>query len=513
MTLCQQLARTGLFVCGIALVLCSVFPATTAAHEEDCILGHDTEHYDIDDQLLQARSGRLEIDAMGETLYIELESTSVCASGVGHAEHFSGTVEGEADSAVRLSFTARGMVGSIRRGEEWIFVEPSPGAHGSNLAQFASGPSVSHRVFDDLDLNPAYGAGCAAHEGHGLAEGLGGVASGGFGVPSAEQFEVGAAESLRVIELYAEIDTAWYRLYGENSLAEVESIIHAVNGVYEAQLGLTIQIVGSRVYTSGDPYGDREPLLRLTELLQQFALRGRGEEHDLIHLFTGSDLTGGVIGVAIIGGICDSRLHFGLSQDFGHPSLMPILVAHEIGHNLGSQHDTTGQQIMAPAISPDSEFLFSERSADQMLGFLDTVDCLATVEVPDGSDPEDDPQLPESPPAPEEPEVPTPPAPPAPAPPAPAPTPTPPTEAGPLLRGDANGDGAVNMWDVTALMSVVHMGAASDCLDACDVDDNGYVNAMDILALLNTAEQQMPLPAPYPNPGNDPTSDNLGCSR
>ena len=58
MTLCQQLARTGLFVCGIALVLCSVFPATTAAHEEDCILGHDTEHYGIDDQLLQARSGR-----------------------------------------------------------------------------------------------------------------------------------------------------------------------------------------------------------------------------------------------------------------------------------------------------------------------------------------------------------------------------------------------------------------------------------------------------------------------
>ena len=78
MTLSHQLARNGLFLCGIALVLMSVFPATTAAHEEECILGHDTEHYDVDDQLLQARSGRLEVDAMGETLYLELESATVC---------------------------------------------------------------------------------------------------------------------------------------------------------------------------------------------------------------------------------------------------------------------------------------------------------------------------------------------------------------------------------------------------------------------------------------------------
>ena len=52
------------------------------------------------------------------------------------------------------------------------------------------------------------------------------------------------------------------------------------------------------------------------------------------------------------------------------------------------------------------------------------------------------------------------------------------------LKGDVNGDGVVNVSDVTALINKI-LGTASYSDSVCDIDGNGTVNVSDVTALIN----------------------------
>ncbi|MCQ2291027.1 MAG: dockerin type I repeat-containing protein, partial [Muribaculaceae bacterium] len=52
------------------------------------------------------------------------------------------------------------------------------------------------------------------------------------------------------------------------------------------------------------------------------------------------------------------------------------------------------------------------------------------------------------------------------------------------LKGDVNGDGVVNVSDVTALINKI-LGTASYSNEVCDIDGNGAVNVSDVTALIN----------------------------
>ncbi|MGE3165298.1 MAG: hypothetical protein AB7O52_10375 [Planctomycetota bacterium] len=82
-----------------------------------------------------------------------------------------------------------------------------------------------------------------------------------------------------------------------------------------------------------------------------------------------------------------------------------------------------------------------------------------------------------------------------------------------FVRGDGNGDGAVNAPDaVFALQFLFAGGVAPLCWDALDFDDNGAVNLPDPVSLLNFLFLSGPTPpAPFPAAGPDPTVDTLPC--
>lgn len=58
------------------------------------------------------------------------------------------------------------------------------------------------------------------------------------------------------------------------------------------------------------------------------------------------------------------------------------------------------------------------------------------------------------------------------------------TAAGPALLGDVNGDGEVNVSDVTALINRI-LGTASFDDSVCDINGDGVVNVSDVTALIN----------------------------
>jgi hypothetical protein len=80
-------------------------------------------------------------------------------------------------------------------------------------------------------------------------------------------------------------------------------------------------------------------------------------------------------------------------------------------------------------------------------------------------------------------------------------------------RGDANGDGTVNITDPIATLGFLFLGQAPlACPDAADGDDSGGLNITDpikVLSFLFTGGREPPAPGPRAC-GPDPTADPLG---
>jgi hypothetical protein len=89
----------------------------------------------------------------------------------------------------------------------------------------------------------------------------------------------------------------------------------------------------------------------------------------------------------------------------------------------------------------------------------------------------------------------------------------PPLPAG-FIRGDVDQNGALNITDPILLLDYLFLaGTRPPCDDAADADDSGDISITDpirILGLLFLGDA--PLPAPYPDPGEDATPDSLSCS-
>ena len=85
--------------------------------------------------------------------------------------------------------------------------------------------------------------------------------------------------------------------------------------------------------------------------------------------------------------------------------------------------------------------------------------------------------------------------------------------SGTFIRGDANGDGLLNLADAIRTLGVLFTGDEPlDCEDAADTNDDGQLNIADPIQLLSYLFNGGSAPfAPFPVPGDDPTPDPLGC--
>lgn len=93
-------------------------------------------------------------------------------------------------------------------------------------------------------------------------------------------------------------------------------------------------------------------------------------------------------------------------------------------------------------------------------------------------------------------------------------SPAPPSFVARFIRGDSNGDGAVDIADAVHILLGLFAGLPTDCDGARDVDDDGALQVTDAIVLLDFLFRGgAPPPEPFPLAGADPTPDALGCSR
>ncbi|MFN0056845.1 MAG: M12 family metallo-peptidase [Planctomycetota bacterium] len=326
----------------------------------------------------------------GRTLALALHAVdlrsprfSISAGPLGHSEAmhlrnsktYSGTVIGEAESQVRLSACRGGVRGYVRDSQGWTFVTPTTAdAHATG---------GEHQVYADTALDSRFHGECEALL---SVEALDGSAA-AQSAPAVEGDSappIAAGTLLRVLEIAVDADQEFYARYGAGSVAEIEATLNEVDGIMRAELGVTLSIVSIHTWVSEpDPYTATAASTLLQELRTAWTMSFPEVDRDVVHLFTGKDLDGSTVGIAYTSVICVTSFAYGLSQDLVSSAYMPLLTAHELGHNLGAGHDTSGtspQYVMYPSLSSQVLDEYSDGSTTQILAYLDTVSCLEQIE-------------------------------------------------------------------------------------------------------------------------------------
>ncbi|HVR76528.1 MAG TPA: zinc-dependent metalloprotease, partial [Planctomycetota bacterium] len=244
---------------------------------------------------------------------------------------------------------------------------------------------VEHKVYTEADIDTKFDGLCAAvHLDAADIEPAQEDAS-----EPREGGGTAAAGQLRVFELAVDADVEFFAAYGSEATAEIEATLNMVDGIFEAEIGLTIDLVSVNVWQSEpDPYTATNGSTLLGQLRSYWNEDNAGIARDAVHLFTGKDLDGSTVGIAYVSVVCNKSTAYAVSQDLASDVLMPLLVAHELGHNLGSGHDTTGSSpryIMYPSLGFTNLDEFSAASKTSIGDYIDSVSCLALADDGSGS--------------------------------------------------------------------------------------------------------------------------------
>jgi len=193
--------------------------------------------------------------------------------------------------------------------------------------------------------------------------------------------------SCMVTDVAIAIDYSYVQDHGgvSNAINQSISVLNMVAGSYEGAFSDDIRFEISEHFVSDcstcDPWTSSTDANILLDNFTAWGPTGFSNNHDLGHFWTNRDICGsgncGVAGLAWINAICSNQRYL-ILEDFTTTAWqLRVLVAHEMGHSFGSNHDASGSQfIMAPSISADTED-WSSTSVNVINSTLPNYTCMA----------------------------------------------------------------------------------------------------------------------------------------
>lgn len=183
----------------------------------------------------------------------------------------------------------------------------------------------------------------------------------------------------------AQLEIATFALFGRYQSAgssqsavnnEILGILNNVQANY-TQFSIDFKVVEQVVSTcaSCDPWSTTRPSDILSEFTR-WGPSGFSKQHDAgICFFDGNG--SGTVGVAWLRAICTNN-RYSVCDKLGTSESNRVLVAHEMGHNFGANHDASGAPfIMAPSVNRSTQW--SSNSISSINSHISSRGCLACV--------------------------------------------------------------------------------------------------------------------------------------
>ncbi|MCA8975329.1 MAG: IPT/TIG domain-containing protein [Planctomycetes bacterium] len=282
---------------------------------------------------------------------------------------YRGAILGDLGSSVAATYTGGSITAYLRTGtgELWV-VQPV------NEVQPTAGPGL-HIVFRGMD-SVQLPVRC------------------GVNTPSLPAPTVPGLDVLYEAEIAIEADYPFFQLNGSsttNTTNDVTGIVNAMNIIYERDVDIRLTVSQLIVNTSADPYSTNIAGTLLTQFRNNWNATHGSVARDFAHLFTGRNIgaaSGGTIGVAYVGVVCNLGSAYGISQNrfTSNYGRRVAVTAHEIGHNFGAGHCDSASPcyIMCSGLGGcnNNVSLFSPSAQNQIIGFRQTLACLTTITSP-----------------------------------------------------------------------------------------------------------------------------------
>jgi Metallo-peptidase family M12 len=243
---------------------------------------------------------------------------------------YKGRVSGMPDSTARFTINDDALEGMIITGDESYFIEPA-------RKYSAVSDTSDYLLYRDSDLRPDLPKTCGATLDKQIKLEASKLTSNSSSGETPEVFS-----PFKVVEIATEADFEYVSALGGSSAAngDILSIMNAVQGIYERDIGLTFSVVFQHTWaTASDPYNTSGDIVgALNEFTNYWNSNFASQPRDVTHLWTGRDM-GGPAGVAWVGVVCRDGLHaYGLSDLEQTAPFRIGIPAHEIGHNLNASH-------------------------------------------------------------------------------------------------------------------------------------------------------------------------------
>jgi hypothetical protein len=180
------------------------------------------------------------------------------------------------------------------------------------------------------------------------------------------------ATALRVASISTFADKAWSDRFGSLAAQQVGLFAQEAELVYKEQLNMRFRVenIVINVFDSVAKAGSSDASAVLNVFSNYVRSSSYYKQSDLYHLLTGVDLAGSTIGIAYVGVLCKSPDYVHGVSSFTNNTVTPVTMAHELGHNFGADHSSSG--IMKPAADGEglSTLRFSSDSVAAMTRHL-----------------------------------------------------------------------------------------------------------------------------------------------
>ena len=285
---------------------------------------------------------------------------------------FKGTAVGAAHIQGRFTIAEDSFDGVVFTAGDWRYIEPVQ----NYLPDSEPAEMVVYKHSDIIHDQPLRCGASSIH--HRLKQGVSQI-EGQAAIDNTTHYAV---------EVATEADYEYVRALGgaQEANSEILSTMNKVEGVYEEELRLKLEIVYQHAWTTrNDPYRGTGKDDLLDEFTDHWNAHFFHEDYDLAHLWTArEDIDSG--GQAWIGTMCRNRSSsYGWSKRLFREAAFNI-TAHEIGHNFGADHPdeetppitSCEATIMQGSWEPWPELTFCRFSRREIRGHVSQFNsCLA----------------------------------------------------------------------------------------------------------------------------------------